>query len=110
MVDKCFSSLSIVDAQATIQSFNTPPTINVDREWIVSEDDPIGTVVTRVRAQDQEQDVLTFGLELPGPYENGYGIIKEVPFTIEPSGSVKINDSLVGKVRDSLINFNKRKY
>lgn len=70
----------------------------------MSEDDPIGTVVTRVRAQDQEQDVLTFGLELPGPYENGYGIIKEVPFTIEPSGSVKINDSLVGKVRDSLIN------
>lgn len=90
----------MVDAQATLQSFNTPPTINVDREWIVSEDDPIGTVVTRVRAQDQEQDVLTFGLELAGPYANGFGDgFKVVPFTIEPSGIVKINESLVGKVR-----------
>ncbi|XP_063696582.1 tyrosine kinase receptor Cad96Ca [Culicoides brevitarsis] len=91
------SVISKVDAQATIQSLNTPPTINVDREWIVQEDDPIGTIVTRVRAQDQEQDVLTFGLELPGPYENGYGIVNQVPFTIEPSGSVKINESLAGK-------------
>lgn len=88
----------VVNAQGTIQSLNTPPTINVDREWIVQEDDPIGTIITRVRAQDQEQDALTFGLELPGPYENGYGIVKEVPFTIEPSGNVKINESLVGKV------------
>uniref|UniRef100_A0A336MZ86 CSON008904 protein n=1 Tax=Culicoides sonorensis TaxID=179676 RepID=A0A336MZ86_CULSO len=87
-------NFKVVDAQ--LQTFNTPPTINVDREWVVKEDEPIGSVVTRVKAQDQEQDELTFDLGLPEYYENGYGMIKQSPFTIDSTGIVKVNESLEG--------------
>ena len=71
----------------------------MDREWILSESEPIGTIVTRVKAQDQEEDVLTFRLELPGQYENSFGNIRQVPFIIDSrTGIVKVNESLVGKV------------
>lgn len=71
----------------------------MDREWVLSENEPIGTIVTRVKAQDQEEDILTFGLELPGQYENSFGNISQVPFVIDSrTGIVKVNDSLMGKV------------
>lgn len=82
------------------QSANTPPTILVDREWIVEDSETIGTVVARVKADDGERDVLTFGLELPGQYDGGFGNrIDKVPFEIDSvTGVVRVNESLVGRV------------
>lgn len=89
----------------TQQSANTPPTILVDREWIVRETEEVGTVVARVKADDGERDTLTFGLELPGPYESNFGTkIDKMPFEIDLiTGIVKVNESLVGKAGERFL-------
>lgn len=89
----------------TQQSANTPPTILVDREWIVRDTEEVGTVVARVKAEDGERDVLRFGLELPGAYESSFGTkIDRVPFSINPeTGIVKVNASLSGKAGERFL-------
>jgi len=89
----------------TQQSANTPPTILVDREWIVRDSEEVGTVVARVKADDGEHDVLIFGLELPGAYESNFATkIDRVPFIIDPqTGIVKVNESLTGKAGERFL-------
>ncbi|KAB7495880.1 Tyrosine kinase receptor Cad96Ca, partial [Armadillidium nasatum] len=35
---------------------NTPPQITLDREWTLTEDEPVGSVVTRIRIHDSDKD------------------------------------------------------
>lgn len=77
-------------------SDNTPPVMHIDRDWLISDGEPVGSVVTRVRAEDAEGDPLTFGLEplLLYPHPQGEPP-PPLPFTIdESSGVVHTNASL----------------
>jgi len=74
-------------------SDNTPPIMWLDRNWRLPETEQVGNVITRVRAEDTEQDKLTYGLE-PHDY-NG----KPLPFFIDNStGIVFLNETLKGRV------------
>lgn len=83
---------------------NTPPVMSINRNWRISESETNGSVVTKVLAEDAENDKLEFGLE---PFtSNNYGSFgsngqsnKHHPFRIDPdSGVVYINDTLTGRV------------
>ncbi|XP_034234117.1 tyrosine kinase receptor Cad96Ca [Thrips palmi] len=77
-------------------SDNTPPVMHIDRDWLISDGEPVGSVVTRVRAEDAEGDPLSFGLEplLLYPHPQGEPP-PPLPFTIdETSGVVHTNASL----------------
>ncbi|XP_073812331.1 tyrosine kinase receptor Cad96Ca [Musca autumnalis] len=71
---------------------NTPPILIVpDRNWRISENEPVGQIIARIRADDPEKDDLIFGLEAQ------YKGIK-LPFRIDPVGGVVyLNESLVGR-------------
>ncbi|RZF45707.1 hypothetical protein LSTR_LSTR005002 [Laodelphax striatellus] len=79
---------------------NTPPVVWLERKWVVSEDEPVGAVVTRVKGSDAEGDPLEFGLE----QHLGFNVAEPdpnpspLPFRIDNrTGVVYTNDSLVGK-------------
>ncbi|XP_058982601.1 tyrosine kinase receptor Cad96Ca isoform X2 [Musca domestica] len=71
---------------------NTPPILLVpDRNWRIPENETVGQIIARIRADDSENNDLTFGLE--AQYE---GI--RLPFRIDPVGGiVYLNESLVGR-------------
>jgi hypothetical protein len=76
----------------------SPPTIWVDRNWVVDSTAPVGTVVARVRVSDVgNETVLAFGLE----HSTGFNIVQEnedpLPFTIDENGRVTTNTSLTNK-------------
>jgi hypothetical protein len=77
-------------------SENTPPVLMLDRTWSIPSNEVVGSIVTRVRAIDAENDPLIFGLEpKEGPLWSG----EPVPFTINNStGVVYLNESLKDKV------------
>lgn len=81
-------------------SDNTPPWMYVDRNWILSDAEPVGSVVTRVSAEDNEQDELTFGLEASGHTLNWENTPQRpLPFYIDNStGTVYLNESLKDRV------------
>ena len=84
-------------------SDNTPPVMHIDRDWLISDAEPVGSVVTRVRASDAEGDALKFGLEplLLYPHPQGEPP-PPLPFEIdEDSGVVHTNASLKDRVRRS---------
>lgn len=63
-----------------------------DRNWRISETEPVGQIIARIRADDSENDELVFGLE---PAYKGTGN----PFRIDPVGGVVyLNESLNGRV------------
>lgn len=78
--------------------------MSINRNWRISESESIGSVVTKVTAEDAENDKLEFGLE-PFTYNN-YGSFgsngqseKQHPFRIDAdNGVVYINNSLIGRV------------
>lgn len=76
----------------------SPPTIWVDRNWVIDSTAPIGTVVARVRVSDVgNETVLVYGLE----HSTGFNIVQEnedpLPFTIDENGRVTTNASLTNK-------------
>ncbi|XP_026817639.1 tyrosine kinase receptor Cad96Ca [Rhopalosiphum maidis] len=76
----------------------SPPTIWVDRNWVVDSTAPVGTVVARVRVSDVgNETVLVYGLE----HSTGFNIVQEnedpLPFTIDENGRVTTNTSLTNK-------------
>ncbi|KAE8737220.1 Tyrosine kinase receptor Cad96Ca-like, partial [Frankliniella occidentalis] len=77
-------------------SDNTPPVMHIDRDWLISDAEPVGSVVTRVRASDAEGDALKFGLEPLQLYPHPQGEPPPpLPFAIdEDTGVVKTNASL----------------
>lgn len=73
---------------------NTPPVTTIDRNWQIKETEKLGSVVTRVRAFDAEDDRLTFDIEplTPGYFANGNN--DSLPFLIDPDeGVVTLNQS-----------------
>ncbi|XP_058126232.1 tyrosine kinase receptor Cad96Ca [Anopheles ziemanni] len=76
---------------AESQELNTPPVIILpDRHWRIRENTTIGTIITRVKAEDNEDDKLVFGMDslVNGQYQ---------PFVIDPdTGYVTLNSSIEG--------------
>lgn len=67
-----------------------------DRNWKISESEKIESVIARVQAHDNEQDILTFGLEQDGL--NGADADEPLPFRIDPhTGIVYLNETLEGR-------------
>ncbi|XP_034952398.1 tyrosine kinase receptor Cad96Ca [Chelonus insularis] len=80
-------------------SDNTPPVMRLDRNWILSDSESVGTIVTRVHARDNEQSKLIYGLE---PIDHSYGVDTSsqfpLPFSINnETGVVYINETLKGR-------------
>lgn len=86
----------------------SPPTIWVDRNWMVDSTAPVGSVVARVRVSDVGNETdLQYGLE----HSTGFNIVQmneePLPFTIDKNGKVTTNTSLANKV--NVITIIKRK-
>lgn len=71
-----------------------------ERNWRIPETEPVGQIITRIRAEDPENDDLVFGLEqhfLSNYDNNNYK--ENLPFRIDSvRGIVYLNESLVGRV------------
>lgn len=98
--DGIFVCLGIlVASQAT--SDNTPPILWLDRDWRIPANEPVGSVVTRVHADDNEHDKLVYGLEARDHLGHP---TKELPFRIDPdTGVVYTNRSLADRVSQTYI-------
>ncbi|XP_018303217.1 tyrosine kinase receptor Cad96Ca [Mycetomoellerius zeteki] len=85
-------------------SDNTPPIIGLDyRNWKLSETEPVGNVITRVRAEDNEQDKLTYGLE-PHNYNGDNRPQSPLPFFIDNrTGIIFLNETLKGRAGQNLL-------
>ncbi|XP_054268278.1 tyrosine kinase receptor Cad96Ca isoform X1 [Macrosteles quadrilineatus] len=88
-------------------SDNTPPVVVVERYWTVPDTEPVGAVIVRVHAEDNEGDPLEYGLEKPdGP--SNFNIfmnnsLRDLPFRIDnQTGVVYTNDSLADRGGESL--------
>lgn len=80
-------------SQQQLQFPNTPPISYQDRDWQIWEDEKVNSVITRVQGHDNEQDILTFGLE--SKFNNGED---SLPFRIDQNtGIVYLNESLQGR-------------
>ncbi|XP_072742575.1 tyrosine kinase receptor Cad96Ca [Anoplolepis gracilipes] len=86
-------------------SDNTPPIMWLDRNWVLPDNEPVGSIVTRVRAEDNEQDTLTYGLEPLGYNYNGDNSPQPpLPFFIDNStGTVFLNETLKGRGGQNLL-------
>lgn len=84
-------------------SDNTPPVVILDRNWVLPDTEPVGSIVTRVRAHDAEQDDLIYGLEPLGHKYNGDDSPQPpLPFTIDnKTGTIFLNETLKGRVNIS---------
>lgn len=80
-------------------SENTPPTMWLDRNWVLPDNEPVGSIVTRVRADDNEEDTLTYGLEPNGgSYDGNNSPQPPLPFSIDnTTGTVFLNETLKGR-------------
>ncbi|XP_075147381.1 tyrosine kinase receptor Cad96Ca isoform X2 [Haematobia irritans] len=91
LIGTAISNIGLVSCQDRFH-LNTPPILVVpDRNWRISENEPVGGIIARIRADDAENDELVFGLE---SQYNG----ANVPFRIDPIGGVVyLNESLAGR-------------
>ncbi|XP_015113457.1 tyrosine kinase receptor Cad96Ca [Diachasma alloeum] len=80
-------------------SENTPPIMYLDRNWVLDDTEPVGSIVERVRAEDNEQGELTYGLEQVNHNYNGdSGPQAPLPFSINnETGTIFINETLKGR-------------
>lgn len=67
----------------------------LNRHWVLSVNQPNGTFVAQVHADDNEGDTLEYGIEPRYDYS-------VVPFRIDEKGVVYTNRSLLDLVRPSL--------
>lgn len=85
-------------------SDNTPPIMWLDRNWRLPETEPVGNVITRVRAEDNEQDKLTYGLEPHDHYNGNNKPQPPLPFFIDNrTGIVFLNETLKGRAGQNLL-------
>lgn len=81
--------------------FNTPPTMWLERNWQIPENESVGSKIATVHGSDNEGDSLIYGLEQIQPLDgggDGKNIMEELPFRIDPdTGVVYLNKSLAGK-------------
>lgn len=70
----------------------------LDRNWKISENEKIDSVIARVQAHDNEQDILTFGLEVDELNGSIGDVDDTLPFRIDPNtGIVYLNNTLEGR-------------
>ncbi|CRL08221.1 CLUMA_CG020997, isoform A [Clunio marinus] len=71
-----------------------PATISVDRNWSIPESTKIGTIVQTVHVQGENNQTVSYSLELVDPFSPN----QENPFWIHPhTGYVYLNKSLEGR-------------
>lgn len=79
-------------------SENTPPSMYMDRNWQIPDNEPIGSKIVQVHGSDLENDNLTYGLQ-PIQFFGSDKPPDPLPFRIDPhTGAVYLNDSVKGKV------------
>ncbi|XP_026681745.1 tyrosine kinase receptor Cad96Ca-like [Diaphorina citri] len=84
-------------------SDNTPPIVWLERNWVVSENEKVGSVIARVNARDDQNDPLEFGLEAHGGFGEMAPQNRTLPFHIDnETGIVYTNESLVGRAGENL--------
>jgi len=66
----------------------------MDRNWIVQDNDPLGTVVGRVEAHDQEGDIVDYSISRPS-----FGVDGSRFFDVDEHGRVKLIKSLSEEVK-----------
>ncbi|XP_067616160.1 tyrosine kinase receptor Cad96Ca [Eurosta solidaginis] len=79
---------------------NTPPILYVpDRNWRIPETEKVGQIITRIQAEDPENDELVFGLE--PRFLSNYNVNKnthKIPFRIDQAtGIVYLMETLAGR-------------
>lgn len=76
----------------------SPPTVFVERKWVIDSTAPVGTVVARVRVSNDGDEKIQYDLE----HSTGFNIVQEVeeplPFTIDDNGKITTNTSLKNMV------------
>ncbi|XP_047739072.1 tyrosine kinase receptor Cad96Ca isoform X2 [Hyalella azteca] len=69
----------------------TPPTLSMPRDWMVGEQEPVGAVVARITAQDDEGDVVHFSVAPPKFGDDGSSLV-----SVDQGGVVRVAKSLQG--------------
>ncbi|KAG8179353.1 hypothetical protein JTE90_007625 [Oedothorax gibbosus] len=71
---------------------NTPPVFEFKRDWIIQEDEPIGSRIITVRTRDDDNDPIEFGIE-PARYVDGSEYFR----INKDSGEVFLQKALTGQ-------------
>ncbi|KAF7995285.1 hypothetical protein HCN44_005945 [Aphidius gifuensis] len=97
------ATTSYTPSQPVLKKDNTPPVVILDRNWVLSDTEPVGSIVTRVHAHDAEQNDLIYGLEPLGHKYNGDDSPQLLlPFTIDnKTGTIFFSETLKGRVNKS---------
>ncbi|KAF5299462.1 hypothetical protein FQR65_LT01042 [Abscondita terminalis] len=75
--------------------------MSFNRNWIIPDTEAVGNVITRIKANDNEDDFLSYGIE-PVTFENNNS--KRLPFRIDnETGVVYLNESLKGRAGDNIL-------
>ncbi|KAF5289644.1 hypothetical protein FQA39_LY15002 [Lamprigera yunnana] len=83
------------------RNVNTPPIMSFNRNWIIPETETVGNVITRIKADDNEDDFLSYGIE---PVTFGNYNSNKLPFRIDnETGVVYLNESLKGKAGENIM-------
>lgn len=103
MINIDFTVSFFLDSQF---SENTPPTIHLNRNWILRETEPVGYIVERVQVEGSDRNKLEYGLEVKNS-AGSTALHIPLPFTIDNStGVIALNETLEGRVRKFLyLNF-----
>ncbi|XP_027196302.2 tyrosine kinase receptor Cad96Ca-like [Dermatophagoides pteronyssinus] len=83
----CLSSLPVI-----VSAFNSPPVFDFKREIFVSENTPVGQMVTMVRTIDKEKDIITYGID-PAHWNDGSKYFR----IDEKTGQIFVRESLAGQ-------------
>ncbi|KAL1501374.1 hypothetical protein ABEB36_006704 [Hypothenemus hampei] len=96
-------SFTSLIAQVKCQlSDNTPPSMWMERNWQIPDNEPIGSKIVQVHGSDIESTNLTYGLQ-PIQFFGSDKPPDPLPFRIDPqTGAVYLNDSLKGKAGTDL--------
>ncbi|KAK7071595.1 hypothetical protein SK128_006556, partial [Halocaridina rubra] len=86
-----YSLKKSIDMISNGYGINTPPSLTSSKDWFSVESDPVGTIVNKLKAQDLENDHITFSLESQQPGGNIHTF-----FTIDEHQRVKIAKPLTG--------------
>lgn len=83
---------SMLQSGAAFPGQNTPPVFDFKREWIISDDEKVGSRVMTVRTRDEDQDVIEYGIE-PAVFLDGSSYFR----INKRSGEVFLTRSLAGQ-------------
>lgn len=83
-------------------SENTPPTLWLERNWDIKENETVGTKIAQAHGNDAEGEALAYGLE-PIVFYGSKRPPERLPFRIDnETGTVYLNESLKGRVSNGV--------